>query len=89
MPLLRFLEKQREELDQEHPELLRTFLSYCRREDIKVDVGVNDTVWEDVDVLWLGPQRGRILIRQDDTIAMVVFDWIELNPQQAEPGTVA
>jgi hypothetical protein len=89
MPLLRMLDKKREELDQEHPELLRTFLSHCRREDIKVDVGVKDTVWEDVDVLWLGPNRRRILIRQDETIAMVAFDWIELNPQSAEPEPVA
>ncbi len=89
MPLLRFLEKQNEQLDQEHPELLQTFLSYCRRDDIKVDVGVKDTVWEGVDVLWLGPNRRRILIRQDQTIAMIAFDWIELNPQQPQAETIA
>ncbi|MBU0513195.1 MAG: hypothetical protein KJ621_00355 [Proteobacteria bacterium] len=82
MPLLRFLEKHHEKLDQEHPELMRTFLSHCRRDDIQVNVGARDNVWEDVDVLWLGPQRRRVLLRKDSTIAMVAFDWIELNQQE-------
>jgi hypothetical protein len=87
MPLLRLLDKKREQFDQEHPELLQTFLSHCRREDIQVDVGAQDNVWEDVDVLWLGPNRRRVLIRKDDTIAMIAFDWIELNPQEDKPTT--
>ncbi|MGD8563111.1 MAG: hypothetical protein PVG03_11260 [Desulfarculaceae bacterium] len=77
MTPLTWLKDKHEELHEQQPEPMRSFLDHCRLNQCRVTVGSGNKTWVDVEVMWVSPGRQLVMIREGQKVALVRFDWIE------------